>query len=434
MDISEIKKNIIIDSEIRYFDYTASGLGYSGIEDEILRVLKTYANTHSEAGMSVKITTKYYENARKKLKDLLGVDENYYLLPAGFGASEAIKKFQEIMGIYIPPMSAKILKIDKNSLPNLPLVIISPYEHHSNEISFRQGLCEVVRVPLDRDGGIDFGEFDRILKANRHRKIIGSFSVASNVTGIISDYKKIYFMIKAYGGILALDGSSFVPHGNLASGYYDALFISPHKLLGGVGACGILVIRKELLSLDEPTFAGGGNIAYASRSSARFVVNKELLEQAGTPPITGLIRAYLAFKLRNDIGLDEIKRREDELSKYFISKISKIEEVRIYGNLKLDRVPTFSFNVDKFNPYDFVEILSEKYGVQARAGCSCAGPYGHDLLGLIDDEKLSQKPGWVRISLHYTQDKDDIDYLISAIKSLIKKRDKIRFSNGKYQC
>ena len=421
VSIDEIRKNIILKKGVRYFDYTASGLAYAPIERKIAKYLKTYANTHSESASNALKTQKRYEKARQSLKDLLGLDERFYLISAGCGATGAIKKFQEIMGIYLPPMSANRLGEESLKGTNLPLVIVSPYEHHSNEVSLREGLCEVVRIPLSKSGEINFGRLDQLLKINSKREIIGSFSAASNVTGIISDYKKIYVMMKRYGATVAFDAASLSPHDNLDADYFDALFLSPHKLLGGVGSCGLLAIRKELVKSSKPTFAAGGTVSYVSRSSHFFAPSVERTEEGGTQHVMGLIRAALAYRLRNEVGLDVIKSREDELAKLFCEGLDKIPEVVSYCPRGVPRLPIFAFNIKGVSPYDFAEALSRDYGVQTRAGCACAGPYGHDLLGLKDDQKFDQKPGWVRVSLHYSHTPKDVAYLLKAIKKTIKK-------------
>ena len=421
VSIDEIRKNIILKKGVRYFDYTASGLAYAPIERRIAKYLKTYANTHSESASNALKTQKRYEKARQSLKDALGLDERFYLISAGCGATGAIKKFEEIVGLYLPPMSANRLGEERLKGANLPLVIISPYEHHSNEISLREGLCEVVRIPLSKSGEINFGRLDQLLKINSKREIIGSFSAASNVTGIISDYKKIYVMMKRYGATVAFDAASFSSHDNLDADYFDALFLSPHKLLGGVGSCGLLAIKKELVKSDKPTFAAGGTVSYVSRSSHFFAPSVERTEEGGTQHVMGLIRAALAYRLRNEVGLDVIKSREDELARLFCEGLDKIPEVVSYCPRAVPRLPIFAFNVKGVSPYDFAEALSKDYGVQTRAGCACAGPYGHDLLGLKDDQKFDQKPGWVRVSLHYSHTQKDVAYLLKAIKKTIKK-------------
>lgn len=430
------KEDIILKEGVFYFDWTASGLAYRPIENEISRILKTYANTHSEASEHARITSEYYEKAKIGLKNLLEIDDKFYLFACGFGATAAIKKFQELMGIYIPPMSREFLKLDFKNLENLPLILVSPYEHHSNEISYRAGLCEVKRVPLDEKGEIDFNALTQILSENRGRKIIASFSVTSNITGVLTDYKMLYLIIKSFGGIVALDAATVASHMQIDPGFYDALFISPHKLLGGVGSSGILIMKKELCVSDEPTFAAGGTVRYVDRKTQIYKIDKEKLEDAGTPGITELIRSYLAFKLRNDIGLENIEKKELELKEYFLEKILRLEDIILYAKDVKNKLPIFSFNVKGFDPYTFSTLLSQKYNVETRAGCACAGPYGHDLMNMDDGRNFLEdgKPGFIRVSINYTHEKDDIDYLISAIKAVIKLREKVKMTGGKHIC
>lgn len=439
MTFEDAKNGIILKEGIKYFDFTASGLAFKPIEDEILRVLKTYSNTHSEASELARITSDYYDRAKAGLKNLLEIDSNkFYLMPCGYGATSAIKKFQEIMGIYIPPKTKEILNLDKKTLTNLPLVLVSPFEHHSNEISYRAGLCEVLRLPMDENGLFDYDALTQILDKNQNRKIIISLTVASNITGVMVDYKKVYLIAKAYGALLALDATAALPYMNIDSGFYDALFASSHKLLGGVGGSGILVIKKTLCDMDEPTFAGGGSVEYVSRSEVVYHLDKERLEEGGTPGITQLIRSYLAFKLRNDIGLKEIEKKENELKEYFVEKLSNLDDIKLFArSIPLDKkLAIFSFNVKGFNPYDFSAYISQKYMIETRAGCSCAGPYAHDLMGKDDglDYANGMKPAFIRATLHYTQDRDDIDYLISAMKATTKKRAQFRHSHTAWRC
>jgi selenocysteine lyase/cysteine desulfurase len=413
--LHQIRQNIVIADNISYFDYTASGLAYRPIEERILGILETYANIHSEASSSAQTTSRYYEEARESLHKSLGVGDEFFVLPCGTGSTAAIKRFQELMGIYLPPATKARLR---PAPTDLPLVIVGPYEHHSNEVSFREALCECVRVPLKGDN-IDLDELSYLLEQNRGREIIASFSAASNVTGILSPIEEIYRLVKSHGGIVAIDAATASAHINIDSRFYDALFLSPHKLLGGVGSCGLLVIRRELVEgYDTPTFVGGGTVEYVSRTSQRYCAEFTKREDAGTPGIVQFIRAAMAYELRNKIGLDEIARVENRLKCYFGSQIEKMQGVRLYCDHTQEKLPIFSLNIDGIDPYQAAEILSSKYGIQVRAGCSCAGPYGHDLLGLQDDQELSQKPGWIRISLHFTHTKDEIDKLLGAIDEI----------------
>ena len=414
--MKEIRKNIIKNKDILYFDYTASGQAYKPIEKKILEILKTYANTHSEVASSAITTSAYYTKARADLKKALEIDERFYLLPCGSGATGAIKKFQELIGIYMPPRTQKRFTCKPSSLP---VVFIGPYEHHSNELSFREGLCDVVRIPLDSDEKIDLVALENELERYKEREIIASFSVASNVTGILSDYKSIYTLIKRYNGILCLDAAAASPYINIDCNYYDALFLSPHKLLGGVGSCGLLVIKKELCTELKPTFAGGGTVAYVSRTSHDFLSDIELIEDAGTPAILQFIRASLAYNLRNEIGLGNIHDKEEELKFYFGMRVRGIDGVKLYCKYSQEKLPIFSLNFEGISPYVISAYLSDKFHIQTRAGCSCAGPYGHDLLSLEDGQRFSEKPCWLRISIHYTHTKKEIGTLLLALKEAV---------------
>ncbi len=400
-----------------YFDYTASGLAFELIEERIQEVLLTYANTHSKEASMAELTGSYYDLARINLANMLGLDGEFAVLPSGCGATRAIKRFQEIMGLYIPPATTKRygITIDPDKRP---LVIVGPYEHHSNEISYREALCETVRIDLTDDGLVDLEQLASVLSANKGREIIGAFCIASNVSGIITPYEEISRLLRRYDAVVCFDAAASSPYLNIPCELYDAMFMSPHKLLGGPGSCGILVIRRSLI--DEsvpPTFAGGGTVEYVSRTTHTYDNNVERREDAGTPGILQLIRASLAYQLRNEIGFELIKSRKEKLMGFFIEELEKIEGAVIYGNRTAPNIGIVSFNIKGLDPYALCGRLSSEFGVQTRAGCSCAGPYGHDLLQLGDNGLgEGEKPGWLRISIHFSQHKSDIVHLIECIK------------------
>ncbi|MDD5156814.1 aminotransferase class V-fold PLP-dependent enzyme [Sulfurimonas sp.] len=402
-----------------YFDYTASGLAYDLVEERLMEVLQTYANTHSKEAKMAATTSEYYVQARENLYQSLELSEEFIIIPNGCGATAAIKRFQELVGIYIPPATIKRYKIDIDK-KDMPLVVVGPYEHHSNEVSYREAFCEVVRIGLDENGLINFKEFEEILKENIDRDIIGSFCVASNVTGIITPYKKISKLLRKYNAVVCFDAAASSPYINIDCNLFDALFLSPHKLLGGPGSCGLLIINKNIIDSSlPPTFAGGGTVSYVSKTKHSYDSDLQTREDAGTPGILQLIRASLAYQLRNEIGFDFIDKQKSKLLKLFINELQKIPSCEIYGNKKEKNIGIVSFNIGNLNPYDICKILSKIYGIQTRAGCSCAGPYGHDLLGLKDQIVLADKPGWVRISIHFSQKRGDILNLLEAIKKSV---------------
>lgn len=417
----QIGRNTIGIHKKTYFDFTASGLAYEPIEARIHEVLETYANTHSKEASMAARTDNHYRQAREHLKSLLGLDEGFALMPCGCGATGAVKRLQEVLGLYIPPATRARYK----ALPplyELPLVIVGPYEHHSNDISYREALCETVRVGLNDKGLVDLEQLENILQENADRELIGTFCIASNVTGTITPYVEISEILRRYGAVVCFDAAASSPYINIPCELYDAMFYSPHKLLGGPGSCGLLAIRKDLFDTDaKPTFAGGGTVRYVSRTSHFFVDEVEEREDAGTPGILQLIRAALAYQLRNELGFEWIASRKKSLYKRFIEGLREIEGATCYGCRKAENIGIISFNVKGVDPYALCEVLSESDGFQTRAGCSCAGPYGHDLLGLEDDTPFQTRPGWLRISIHYSQGVKDIDTLLEAIRKSIKR-------------
>ena len=401
-----------------YFDWTASGLCFAPIEKRLRRLLPLYANTHSESNLYAQNIERLYHAAKQRIKDALELSPDFALIATGYGASGAIQKFQELLGIYIPPRTLLRVKPDKSKLP---LVIVGAMEHHSNELSFREGLCEVVRLPLDSRGLVDLGALESVLRANSGREIIASFASASNVSGILLDCERASALVRRYGGIVALDMASSSPHLNIPCTLFDAAFFAPHKLLGGPGSCGLLAIRRNLIdNALPPSFAGGGSVAYVSRSAQYYLDDIETREEAGTPPILQLLRAALAYCLREEVSRDWIAAREAELAQHFLNRVRDFAELTLYGNLEAPRVGIFAFNLKNLSPHYVSFLLAKRFHIDTRAGCSCAGPYAHDLLEMDDLNFVpAYKHGWVRASLHYTHTTAEIDCLVSALHSLV---------------
>ncbi|MBZ7986956.1 aminotransferase class V-fold PLP-dependent enzyme [Campylobacter canadensis] len=420
MQIQELKNDVILDKNCKYFDFTASALALNSIEKQMQELLKFYANIHSDSAKHSKLMAKMYKEAKDYLRQSLKIKNDYSIIACGFGSSAAIKKFQELLGIYISPAVKEqyFVNIDYEKLP---LVIVGAMEHHSNEISYRQGLCKTHRLSL-REQNNDLFELERICKRNKGKKIIISISAASNITGIRANLEEISKIAKKYNAILAVDASACIAYENINCDY-DAMFFSGHKVLGGVGTCGILVIRNSLIK-NEASFAAGGTVKYVSKSKIEFIENKEDLEEGGTPAITQVIKLAKAFKIRDEISLNVIANKEKELLTYFFSKINPYIYkyfIDIYAQNEKNRIAIISLNVANISPYVLAECLSNDFGIESRAGCACAGPYAHDLMHYVDGQNFYNKPGFLRLSLHYLHEKEDIDYLINALISSIKK-------------
>lgn len=418
--IEQCRKGIVLKKGARYFDFTASGLAFAPISKRIASFLPYYANTHSDTSTHATLTTWLYKQSKEVIKRALGLNEEFSLLNVGSGSTGAIKLFQELMGIYIPPKTRQIL--GANIPSNAPYVFVGAYEHHSNEISYREGLCHLTRIPLNSQGLLDMDEFKKSI-ANVKGEIIGSFNIASNVTGIITPYEEVSRVLRERGGIVAFDMASSSPYMNVDSSLFDVCFLSPHKLIGGVGSCGLLAIKSKLVDTSiPPTFGGGGTIKNANRTSHEYLENIDYRQEAGTPGIIQLITAALAYQLRNEVGLDLIHRREKILTQAMMHEMKTIPALTLYGNLEAERLGVISFNVGGVSPFDLALELSEKYGIQTRSGCSCAGPYGYDLFGLEDSaSELGMKPNWIRASIHYTHSIEDIEYFVESLKKAIKK-------------
>lgn len=416
--IQQCRDLTILSKRAKYFDFTASGLAFRAIHKRIQKFLPFYANTHSNSAAHSILTTQIYEEAKQKIRECLGLGEEFALISVGSGSSGAIKMFQEIMGIYLPPQTKKILAPYIHNLA-LPSVFVGSYEHHSNEISYREGLCNLERIPLNEKGLIDLDILREKVGAVQG-KIIGAFNIASNVTGIISPFEEISKIIREKSGIVAFDMAASSPYMNIPSSLFDACFLSPHKLLGGVGGSGLLGIKKNLIDLSlPPTFSGGGTIKNSSKLKHEFLEDIEQRQESGTPAILQLLTSALAYQLRNEVGLDLIHKRERVLTKIFISELQEVPASIVYGNLEAERLGIVSFNIGGISPYDLAMELSYQYGIQTRAGCSCAGPYGCDLFGY--DDELKQKPLWLRASIHWSHSLEDIEYFMTSLKKAIKK-------------
>ena len=420
VSFEQISKDIIGVNKENYFDYTASGLAYEPIERRIQEVLTTYANTHSEFASDAKTTSFYYDIARENLKKHLDLEKDFVLLPCGTGATGAIKKFQELLGLYVPPATRARFHFNIDTTQR-PLILVGPFEHHSNEISYREALCDIIRIPLDTTGNVDLKYLKNTLQENKERELIGAFSTASNVTGIIPPFREISALLREYNAIIAFDSAASSPCLNVNSTYFDALFLSPHKLLGGPGTCGLLAIRKSLINDKEsPTFAGGGTVAYVSQEDHIFNSDIEIREDAGTPAILQLIKASFAYQLRNEIGIKRIQKRKVELFEILKNGLKEFDNYTIYGNnQEYNSVGILAINFHGVSPFELCEKLSQNFGIQTRAGCSCAGPYGHDLFGVSVLEEHEEKPSWLRISVNYTHSQKSIEHLLSALKESI---------------
>ncbi|KRP18491.1 MAG: aminotransferase [SAR92 bacterium BACL16 MAG-120619-bin48] len=425
------------DKPLVYADYVASGRSLSFIEDFIReQVLPYYGNTHTEASYAGAQITALREQARSEIKRCLNCGPDDQLIFCGSGATAAINKLIDVLHLGFPAALAERYLCDASICESQrPVVFIGPYEHHSNELPWRESLAEVVSIPQTESGEIDMTILEHRLKHYADRSLlIGSFSAASNVTGIKSDVAAITALLKQYGALVFWDYAAAAPYMRIdmnGENPKDAVFISPHKFIGGPGTPGILVVKKALLKNTVPTIVGGGTVMYVTPEDHLYIENLERREEGGTPAIVESIRAGLVFKLQREVGIEQIEHLEGNLIRRAISRFHNCLNLEILGNPNLPRLSVISLRFkhgDKDLHYGFVvSLLNDLFGIQVRGGCSCAGPYGHSLLGMdmtysraIEAEIrrgiMVMRPGWVRLNFNYFIDEDEFDYLMSAIE------------------
>ena len=360
---------------------------------------------------------------------------------AGSGCTGALDKLIGVLGIRIPCRLDDEYRLS-DAIPEAdrPVVFIGPFEHHSNELPWRESIADVVVIPQDTDGHIDLDVLRDQLTRYADRPVkIGSFSAASNVTGILSDTAAISRLLHEHGALSFWDCAAAAPYVDVKvagepdqpGSHKDAVFFSPHKFIGGPGTPGVLVVRRELLTNRVPDVPGGGTVEYVNPAEHVYLRDPVAREEGGTPAIVEAIRAGLVLQLKQAVGTDVIRAKEDEFLRRAISAWSAEPAIEVLGNLAAERLSIVSFVVrapsGKYLHHNYVvSLLNDLFGIQSRGGCSCAGPYGHHLLG-IDLDRSHEferqiavgcegiKPGWVRVNFNYFVSDAVIDYIIAAV-------------------
>ena len=380
-----------------YADYTASGRALTFVEDYIRNaVLPLYANTHTESSGTGLQTTRFREEARSIIADCLCAGEEHAVLFCGSGSTAAIAKLVGVMGLRVPSnLEDRYHLTDAIPANERPVIFIGPYEHHSNELPWRESIADVVTIDEDADGHLDIDQLRSQLEQYDDRRLkIGSFSAASNVTGIITDTRAVSTVLHEHDALAFWDFAAAAPYIEMDMGssqssddYYDAVFISPHKLIGGPGTPGVLVARRSLFTNRVPDVPGGGTVAYVNPAEHDYLPDIEHREEGGTPDIVGAIRAGLVFQLKDAVGAPRIRELEESWVRRAIATWEQNPRLYVLGDHQADRLSIVSFVVrhgeNGFLHHNYVvALLNDLFGIQSRGGCSCAGPYGHRLLGI----------------------------------------------------
>ncbi len=422
--------------KIVYGDWIASGRLYAPIEKKIAKEFGPYvANTHTETNETGTLMTRSYHRAQELIKKHVNAGPEDVIIHAGFGMTAVINKLQRILGLKgcgIIGRHACQKEREK------PVVFITHMEHHSNQTSWYETNVDVVVIPPGKDLTIDLDELRNQLEKYKDRKMkIGSFTACSNVTGIATPYHKMAKIMHEFGGICFIDYAASAPYVDMNMHptdpleKLDGIFFSPHKFLGGPGSSGVLIFDSKLYNNEVPDNPGGGTVDWTNPwGQYKYVDSIEAREDGGTPGFLQSIRIALAIEVKNQMGTENIAKREEELLDLAFDKLKAVKDVHVLADTVKDRLGILSFYVEYIHYNLLVKLLNDRFGVQVRGGCACAGTYGHYLLEVSQEQSdaitceitsgdLSHKPGWVRWSLHPTTTDKEVLFFIEALKSVV---------------
>ena len=423
-----------------YADWIASGRLYAPIEEKMARIIGPFVgNTHTETTETGTIMTKAYHYAHQKIKDHVNAGPDDVIITYGQGMTSVVNKFQRILGLkYCPTYEDGKCNIKGEK----PIVFVTHLEHHSNQTSWLETIADVVVLEPDEHNRVNLQELANQLEKYKDRKMkIGAFSGGSNVTGIIPPYRQLAAIMHEHGGLAFVDFAASAPyididmHPENELERLDAIYFSPHKFLGGPGSSGVLIFHKSLYRRQVPDQPGGGTVEWTNPwGEHMYFSDIELREDGGTPGFLQAIRGAMAVEVKEQMGTENIRLREEELIQKAFEGFSDIPGLHILADHVKDRLGVFSFYIDDIHYNLAVKLLNDHFGIQVRGGCACAGTYGHILLGIGPEESHritdmiskgdhSQKPGFIRLSLHPTMTDEELDIVIHAVKEVVKNYD-----------
>jgi selenocysteine lyase/cysteine desulfurase len=426
--------------KIIYADWIASGRLYAPIEERMTKTFGPFVgNTHTETSVTGTSMTQSYHHAQELIKKHVNAGPNDVLITAGFGMTSAVLKLQRILGLRVPDQLRSYIKLPDELKP---VVFITHMEHHSNHTTWLETIADVVVLQPDLLGLVDLDDLIAQLEKYKNRKTkIGAFTACSNVTGIQTPYHQLAKIMHQHGGVCFVDFAASAPyvkidmHPDDPLEKLDAIYFSPHKFLGGPGTSGVLIFDSKLYQIQHPDQPGGGTVDWTNPwGSYKFVSDIEAREDGGTPGFLQAIRTALCLQLKDEMAVEKIGEREEHLVQIAFKELKSIPNLHILAGHIEERLGVISFYVDNSHYNLIVKLLNDRFGIQVRGGCSCAGTYGHFLLHIdqqtskkitdqIDAGDLSAKPGWVRLSIHPTMKDNEIHYITDAIREIVKNID-----------
>ena len=421
--------------KIIYADWTASGRLYKPIEEKLLNEIGPFvANTHTETSITGCAMTYAYHNARNIIKKHINASKDDVLITVGTGMTGAINKFQRILGLKVSENLKEHTEVPEEKRP---IIFVSHMEHHSNQTSWLETIARVEVIPSNENGLPCIKNLELLIEKHKDCPIkIAAITACSNVTGIRTNYHDVAKMMHQNNGLCFVDFACSAPYVNInmhpedEDEYLDAVTFSPHKFLGGPGASGVLVFNKKLYKNLVPDNPGGGTVSYTNPwGDHDYIDDIETREDGGTPGFLQAIRIALSIQLKEKMGVENILNREHELNTIVFERLSKIENLTVLAPDHKDRLGVFSFFIEDAHYNLVVKLLNDRFGIQTRGGCSCAGTYGHYLLHVDQltskaiEEKilegcLMERPGWIRMSLHPTMTNNEIEFICDAIEEV----------------
>jgi selenocysteine lyase/cysteine desulfurase len=426
------------EQDILYADWTASGRGYRPIEESIQKNMMPFlANTHTGTTVTGTLMARAYQKAKEIIKEHCGADSEDVLLFCGSGMTAAVNKLQRIVGLRFPEQLLNYLKKDSLQVDEAlrPVVFVTHMEHHSNHTSWLETIATVEVIQPAENGNVDLAHFKCLLERYKDRKNkIAAITACSNVTGIVTPYYEVAKIVHDVGGLCFVDFACSAPYVNIDmhpdenGKHLDAIYFSPHKFLGGPGTPGVLIFNKVIYNNSIPDQPGGGTVLYSNPwKGVEYINDIEQREDGGTPPLLQGIKAAMCIRLKETMGVKNILRREKEMLEVIFNRVEKMKNVKILEGDVKDRLGIVSFIVAGAHYNLIAKLLNDRFGIQVRGGCSCAGTYGHLLLNVgkarsremlksIRSGDLSHKPGWIRLSVHPVMSNAEIDFIMNAIE------------------